>query len=52
MLRNRIYGWLICDFKSFSTVFQLYQDDGWMTTKDCARRNAWEDFRLKRDSDL
>ena len=21
-------GWMICDFTSFSTVFQLYQDDG------------------------
>ena len=21
-------GWLVCDFKSFSAVFQSYQDDG------------------------
>ena len=21
-------GWMTCDFTSFSTVFQLYQDDG------------------------
>ena len=24
------YGWLTRDFTSFSTVFQSYQDDGWI----------------------
>ena len=29
-LRNKGYidGWMTCDFMSFSTVFQLYEDDG------------------------
>ena len=26
----QIDGWMTCDFTSFSTVFQSYQDDGWM----------------------
>ena len=26
-------GWLTCDFRSFSTVFQSYQDNGWMIMK-------------------
>ena len=29
-------GW-ICDFTSFLTVFQSYQDDVWMIMKGCAR---------------
>ena len=28
-------GWMICDFTSFSTVFQSYQDDGRMIMKGC-----------------
>ena len=28
-----IDGWMICDFTSFSTVFQSYQDDGRMIMK-------------------
>ena len=26
-------GWMTCDFTSFSTVFQSYQDDGWLIMK-------------------
>ena len=32
-------GWMISDFISFSTVFQLYQDDGRMTIKVCVQWN-------------
>ena len=24
----KMYGWMTCDFTSFSTVFRSYQDDG------------------------
>ena len=27
-------GWMTCDFTSFSTVFQSYQDDGQMIIKE------------------
>ena len=46
-------GWIICDFTSFSTVFQLYQDDYWVIMKDCVQWNlvySWEDSRLERGS--
>ena len=26
-------GWINCNFMSFSTVFQSYQDDGWVILK-------------------
>ena len=29
-------GWMNCDFMSFSTVFQSYQDDGRLLLKGCA----------------
>ena len=32
-------GWMICDFTSFSTVFQSYQDDGRMIMKGCVQWN-------------
>ena len=33
--RRNFSGWLDdCDFTSFSTVFQSYQDDGWVIMKD------------------
>ena len=32
-------GWMICDFTSFSTVFQSYQGDGRMIMKDCVQWN-------------
>ena len=28
-------GQTTCDFRSFSTVFQSYQDNGWMRMKGC-----------------
>ena len=31
------HGWMICDFMSFSTVFQSYQDDGRMIMKGCVQ---------------
>ena len=30
-------GWMTCDFTSFSTVFQSYQDDGQMIMKGCVQ---------------
>ena len=32
-------GWMICDFTSFSTVLQSYQDDGRMIMKGCVQWN-------------
>ena len=32
---------LTCDFTSFSTVFQSYQDDGWVIMKGCVQ---WTPF--------
>ena len=32
-------GWMTCDFMSFSTVFQSYQDDGRMIMKGCVQWN-------------
>ena len=31
--------WIICNFMSFSTVFQSYQDDGQMRMKGCEQWN-------------
>ena len=39
--------WMICNFTSFSTVFQSYQDDGRMKMKGCVQWNpiyGYEDF--------
>ena len=33
-------GWMTCDFTSFLTVFQSYQDDGWMIMKGCVQWNS------------
>ena len=33
----KVDGWMICNFRSFSTVFQLYQDNGWMIMKGCVQ---------------
>ena len=30
-------GWMICDFLSFSTVFQSYQDDERLIMKGCVQ---------------
>ena len=46
-------GWMTCDFKSFSTVFQSYQDDGKMIMKGCVQWNpvyGRKDFRLEQGS--
>ena len=32
-----IDGWMTCDFTSFSTVFQSYQDDGRIIMKGCVQ---------------
>ena len=33
-------GWMTCDFTSFSTVFQSYQDDGRLIMEDCVQWNS------------
>ena len=33
-------GWMTCNFTSFLTVFQLYQDDVWMIMKGCVQWNS------------
>ena len=33
-------GWMTCDFMSFLTVFQSYQDDVWMIMKGCVQGNS------------
>ena len=38
-------GWMTCDFTSFSTVFQLYQDDDKMTMNGCAQWNPVYGYR-------
>ena len=38
-LRYALDGWITCDFTSFSTVFQSYQDDGRMIIKGCVQWN-------------
>ena len=38
-------GWMTCDFTSFSTVFQLYQDDGRMIMKGCVQWNPVYDSK-------
>ena len=34
-----VNGMMTCNFTSFSTVFQLDQDDGWMRMKSYLQRN-------------
>ena len=36
-LTGRMDGWMNCDFTSFSTVFQSYQDDGRLIMKECVQ---------------
>ena len=33
-------GWMTCDFRSFLTVFQSYQDDVWMIMRGCVQWNS------------
>ena len=35
----QIDGWMNCDFTSFSTEFQFYQDDGMLIMKGCVQWN-------------
>ena len=42
-LKNAIHeidGWMTCDFTSFSTVFQSYQDNGQMINKGSVQWNS------------
>ena len=51
-LNHRMDGWMTCDFTSFLTVFQSYQDDVWMIMKGCVQWNSvygWEDFTSSED---
>ena len=51
-LRIKTDGWMICDFTSFSTVFQSYQDDVRLIRKSCVQRNSvydLEDFASSGD---
>ena len=34
------YGWMTCDFTSFLTVFQSYQDDVRLIMKGCVQWNS------------
>ena len=48
-IRRDMDRWMICDFGSFSTVFQSYQDDERLIMKGCAQRYfvyGWEDYML------
>ena len=45
-------GWMTCDFTSFFTVFQSYQDDVWMIMTGSVQWNSvygWEDFTSSED---
>ena len=38
--QSSVDGWMTCDFTSFLTVFQSYQDDVWMIMKGCVQWNS------------
>ena len=40
-LHRKMDGWITCDFTSFSTVFQIYQDDGRLIIKGCVQWNVY-----------
>ena len=47
MLCHVMDVWMTCDFMTFSTVFQSYQEDGRIIMKDCVQWNpvyGWEEF--------
>ena len=49
---NMMDGWMTCNFRTFSTLFQSYQDDGWMIMKGCVQWNpvyGREDFTSSED---
>ena len=35
VVRTEMDGWMTCNFTSFLTVFQSYQDNVWMIMKGC-----------------
>ena len=39
IMYHSMYGWMTCDFTSFSTVLQSYQDDERLVMKSCAQWN-------------
>ena len=47
VLNRSIDGWMICDFTSFSAVFQSYHDDGRMIMKGCVQ---WTPFTVEKIS--
>ena len=45
--------WMTCDFVSFSTVFQSYQDNGQVIMKGCVQWHlvcGWKNFCFKQGS--
>ena len=42
-------GWITCNFTSFSTVFQLYQDNGCETTKSCVQCGPFTNEVLEKE---
>ena len=40
VLNELMDGWMTCDFTSFLTVFQSYQDDVWMIMIGCVQWNS------------
>ena len=50
--QHKMDGWMTCDFTSFLTVFQSYQDVVGMIMRGCVQWNSvygWEDFNLSED---
>ena len=39
-------GWMTCDFTSFSTVFQSYQDDERLIMKGCVQWSSVEPLKF------
>ena len=50
---DKMDGWMTCDFTSFLTVIQSYQDDVWVKMKGCVQQwnsvYGWEDFTSSED---
>ena len=44
---GKMDGWIICDFTSFSTVFQSCEDNGQMIIKGCVQ---WNTFTVEKIS--
>ena len=43
-------GWMPYGLLSFSKVFQLYKDDGWVIMESCVQWNPVYDLKFKRSS--